>query len=440
MRVQQLRKISGWGRWPMVDAEVIRPDGVEAIRTALAQGRLGIRGAGRSYGDSSLASRVVDMSGFRRLRSFDAATGIACVDAGVTIDELLRVFGPRGWFPAVTPGTRHVTVGGALASDVHGKNHHVGGSFADHVISFDLLLGDGDIVTVKAETDHDLFQATAGGMGLTGVILSVTLQLMPISSNRIVQRSLKLPDLQSTLGAIEENAGATYSAAWVDCQARGSALGRSLLLLGEHAANGGRSPMLPARAALPVPFALPSRTLSRPVVGVFNALHYGRQRSATHTAEIPCTSFFYPLDVAADWNRLYGSRGFLQYQFAAPAEAGSEPLAGALRLIADSRVPAPLAVLKAFGPGNRNLLSFPFHGYTLAVDFPASRGAFTLLDRLDELVLGFQGRVYLSKDARMTAETFRACYPRWQEFEQIRARFGASGRFVTHQSQRLGLA
>jgi FAD/FMN-containing dehydrogenase len=438
--VRQLRKLSGWGRWPVVDAEVVRPVAVDGIRQTVASGRVGVRGAGRSYGDSSLAERVIDMTGFARMRSFDRDTGVGCVDAGVTIDELLRVFGPSGWFPPVTPGTRHVTVGGALASDVHGKNHHVGGSFADHVIAFELLLASGDLVTVTADDDPELFQATAGGMGLTGVILSVTLQLMRVGSNRIVQRSLKLADLAATLAAIEEHADATYSAAWVDCQTRGRGLGRSLLLLGEHASAGGSAPMVPDRARLGVPFELPSCTLSRPVVSAFNAVHYGRQRARSQTAEVPCASFFYPLDVAADWNRLYGRRGFLQYQFASPAQAGAEPLVRALRLIADSGVPAPLAVLKAFGPGNRNLLSFPLRGYTLAVDFPASRSAIELQDRLDELVIAYEGRVYLSKDARMKAETFRACYPRWQEFEQIRARFGASGRFVTRQSQRLGLA
>jgi decaprenylphospho-beta-D-ribofuranose 2-oxidase len=437
--MRQQRQISGWGRWPIVDAEVIRPRELASIRAAMAAGQLAVRGAGRSYGDSSLGSRVIDMTGLARLRSFDRTTGIVCVDAGVTIDELLRVFGPEGWFPAVTPGTRHVTVGGALASDVHGKNHHVSGSFADHVLAFEMLLADGEVITVSPEHHPDLFQATAGGMGLTGVILSVTLRLMRVSSNRIIQRSLKLPNLDASLAAIAEHASATYSAAWVDCQTRGSALGRSLLLLGEHAAAGSCSPMIPGRAPVPVPFELPSRTLSRPVVSAFNALHYARQRSPSLTAEIPCTAFFYPLDVATDWNRLYGRRGFLQHQFVSPVAAGSEPLARALRLIADSGVPAPLAVLKAFGPGNRNPLSFPFEGYTLAVDFPASRSALALLDRLDELVLSFEGRIYLSKDARMKPETFRASYPRWEEFEQVRARYGANDRFVTLQSRRLGL-
>lgn len=434
----QRRQISGWGRWPVVDAEVIEAPALQSMQAAVAAGSLGVRGAGRSYGDSSLAERVIDMSRHARLRGFDRQTGVVTAEAGVTIEELLRVLGPRGWFPPVTPGTRHVTVGGALASDVHGKNHHVAGSFADHVVTFELLLGSGDVVTVSPEGDPELFRATAGGMGLTGVILSVSLRMLPVASNRIIQRSLKLPDLEATVAAIDANSSWTYSAAWIDCQARGAARGRSLLLLGEHAADGLGS-MLPQRGPVALPVDLPSQTLSRPVVSAFNALYHGRQRTDSVTAEIPCTAFFYPLDVAGGWNRLYGRRGFLQYQFVSPTHAGSAPLAEALRAISDSGVAAPLAVLKAFGPGNDNLLSFPFGGYTLAVDFPASPAALALQERLDAIVLGCGGRLYLSKDARMSVETFRACYPRWQEFEEIRARFGAIGRFATVQSRRLGL-
>lgn len=431
--------VGGWGRWPTIEAELISPSDRRAVAAALPGGVLALRGAGRSYGDSSLGERMLDMQGLSRLRSFDPDRGIVEADAGVTIEELLRVFGPRGWFPAVTPGTRLVTVGGALASDVHGKNHHCRGSFADHVISFELLLGSGEVVTVTPEVHPDLFRATAGGMGLTGVILSVRMRLLAVSSSRIRQLSMKLPDVRATVAALEEHAGWTYSAAWIDCQSRGRSLGRSLLLLGEHATDGPLD-MLPARPPLPVPFELPSRTLSRPVVSAFNALYYGRQRSDSVTAEIAATSFFYPLDVAASWNRLYGSRGFMQYQFVSPLEAGHEPLTRALELISGSGVAAPLAVLKAFGPANANLLSFPMRGYTLAVDLPVSRRALELADRLDEVVLGCGGRIYLSKDARMSPETFRACYPRWQEFEEIRARHGAVGRFASLQSQRLGLA
>ncbi len=432
--------IGGWGRWPMIEAEVVEAGRPDTIRAALARGSLVARGAGRSYGDSALAARVLDMTQLNRLRSFDPSSGVAVVEAGVTVEELMRVFGPRGWFPAVTPGTRFVTVGGALASDVHGKNHHRGGSFADHVPWFELLLGNGDVVRVAPETEPDLFHATAGGMGLTGVILALALKLVPVASSMIVQRTLKLPDLERTVTAIEANADWTYSAAWIDCQARGRALGRSLLLLGEHSKGPDKAPMVPVRAPIPIPFELPSRTLTRPVVTVFNALYHGRQRAYERTTEVPCSSFFHPLDAVAGWNRLYGRRGLMQYQFVTPQEAGAAPLASALRLISTASVPAPLAVLKAFGPANQNLLSFPMRGYTLAVDMPVSARALELSERLDRLVLEAGGRIYLSKDARMSADTFRACYPRWEEFEEIRARHGASGRFATLQSKRLGLS
>ncbi len=432
--------LSGWGRWPQVQAELTEARGVDSIRELLREGAISVRGAGRSYGDSSLGQRMLDMTHTRRMRSFDAQTGIAVVDAGVTIEDLLRLFAPRGWLPAVTPGTRFVTVGGALASDVHGKNHHGAGSFSDHVPWFELMLADGEVVRVSREERPELFHATAGGMGLTGVILAVALELMPARSSDILQRSLKLEDIDATVAAIEANASWTYSAAWIDCQARGRRLGRSLLLLGEHASEGSQATAVNARAPVAIPLTPPAGTLAKPVVSAFNAIYHGRQRGPERTSRIPYTSFFHPLDAIANWNVLYGRRGFLQYQFVTPTEAGADPLRRALELISGAPVAAPLAVLKAFGEANVNLLSFPLRGYTLAVDLPASPAAFELCERLDRLVLGCGGRIYLSKDARMKPETFRACYPRWSEFEEIRARHGAAGRLTTLQSRRLGLA
>ncbi|WP_249021178.1 FAD-binding oxidoreductase [Conexibacter sp. S30A1] len=431
--------LSGWGRWPQVEAELTEATTLDGIRGLVGLGAVSVRGAGRSYGDSSLGTRVLDMAHHTRMRSFDRDSGVAVVDAGATIEDLLRVFAPRGWLPAVTPGTRFVTVGGALASDVHGKNHHAAGSFSDHVLWFELLLGDGEVVRVSRESLPELFHATAGGMGLTGVILSVALQLIPVRSGRILQRSLKLPGIDATVAAIETNANWTYSAAWIDCQARGRSLGRSLLLLGEHDTDGGHDPAVNVRRPVAIPFVPPSGTLARPVVSAFNTLYHGRQRAVERTALVSYTSFFHPLDAIANWNLLYGKRGFLQYQFVTPAQAGADPLRRALALISQAPVPAPLAVLKAFGEANSNLLSFPLRGYTLAVDMPATAAALELCERLDRLVLDCGGRIYLSKDARMSPETFRACYPRWQEFEEIRARHGATGKFSTLQSTRLGL-
>jgi decaprenylphospho-beta-D-ribofuranose 2-oxidase len=432
--------LSGWGRWPQAQAELTEARSLDTIRELVGRGALSVRGAGRSYGDSSLGTRVLDMTRHRRMRSFDPQSGLAVVDAGVTIEDLLRVFSPRGWLPAVTPGTRFVTVGGALASDVHGKNHHAAGSFSDHVRWFELLLGNGDLVRVSRDELPELFRATAGGMGLTGVILSVALELIPAGSGRILERSLKLPGIDATVAAIEANADWTYSAAWIDCQARGRSLGRSLLLLGEHDSDGHRDPAVGIRPPVAIPFAPPSGTLARPVVSAFNTLYHARQRTLERTSLVSYTSFFHPLDAIANWNVLYGSRGFLQYQFVTPTRAGADPLRRALTLISRAPVPAPLAVLKAFGEGNANLLSFPLGGYTLAVDMPATAAALELCSQLDRVVLDYGGRIYLSKDARMSPETFRACYPRWQEFEELRARHGASGKFSTLQSRRLGLA
>lgn len=429
--------VHGWGRYPRLDAQLAFPATAAQCADVLAQRpSLIARGLGRSYGDSSLAPQMLCTRHLDMLQAFDAATGTLTCAAGTTLDEILRVFVPRGWFLPVTPGTRFVTVGGAIASDVHGKNHHVDGSFSQHVTQIDLLLGNGERVRASAGEHADLFGATCGGMGLTGIILSATLRLKPIRSSEIVETTLKLPDLASVLAAFAENAAAPYSVAWIDCLARGAALGRSLLMLGEHAPGGALD--VQEQAPRPVPVELPAALMNRFTAQAFNGLYYGRVRQPRSTRRVPFEPYFYPLDALADWNRLYGRGGFVQYQFVLPrgAEAG---LREVLQHIADAGQGAFLAVLKAFGPGNGHPLSFPQEGYTLAVDFKAEPAVFELLDRLDGIVLQHGGRHYLAKDARMSEATFKAGYPRWPEFEAVRERYHAIGRFASAQSRRLGL-
>jgi decaprenylphospho-beta-D-ribofuranose 2-oxidase len=282
-----------------------------------------------------------------------------------------------------------------------------------------------------------LFHATCGGMGLTGVILAATLRLRPIRSSLVIETTLKAPDLDAVLAAFEDNAAATYSVAWIDCLARGAHLGRSLLMLGEHAQEG---PLVTqSKAATPVLFDMPAGLLNHATATVFNSLYYGRVRQARQTRCIPFEPFFYPLDALSDWNRLYGKRGFVQYQFLLPKQGGAEGLREVLERIAASGQGAFLAVLKAFGKGNEHLLSFPQEGYTLALDFKADTAVFHLLDELDQLVLRRGGRLYLAKDARMSEATFKASYPRWQEFERVRQHHHALGKFSSAQSRRLGL-
>lgn len=431
-------ELSGWGRYPIVEAEITRP--LTASQCARAMDKvpsLIARGCGRSYGDSSLAASVLETPGLDHFLAFDQTTGLLTCEAGVSLQTILQALVPKGWFLPVTPGTRFVTVGGAIASDVHGKNHHLDGSFCDHVIEMELLLGNGERVVTSPINEPELFHATCGGMGLTGVILKATFRMKPIRASAICETTIKACNLDSVLAAFEENAKSTYSVAWIDCLARGRALGRSLLMLGEHAESG---PLVVQSAKQrSIPFDMPAKLLNRGTVQLFNALYYGKVRQRPHTRQIPFEPYFYPLDALAHWNRLYGKPGFVQYQFVLPKEAGTRGLRTMLERIASSGRGSFLAVLKTFGKGNQNYLSFPMEGYTLALDFKAEPEVFELLADLDRHVLDNGGRIYLTKDARMSEATFKASYPNWQYFQAIRERYHALDKFASVQSRRLGL-
>ena len=440
-------QIYGWGRYPRLEATVALPQSEGAFMDYLQRTQsetptahshsLIARGLGRSYGDSSLASIVLETQYLNHFQSFDEATGLLRCEAGVSLAQILEVFVPRGWFLPVTPGTRFVTVGGAIASDVHGKNHHISGTFCEHVTQMEMILGNGEKISTSP-TDHpELFHATCGGMGLTGIILSASIRLIPITSSEIIQTTLKAPNLAAVLEAFEDHRDATYSVAWIDCLATGRDLGRSLLMLGEHAQEG---PLLTqGNKAIPIPMDMPAFLLNQTTISAFNALYYNKTLQAKSTRHIAYEPYFYPLDALANWNRLYGKSGFMQYQFVLPKAAGELGLRGILERIANSGKGSFLAILKVFGKANQNLLSFPIEGYTLALDFKVEPSLFDLLNELDHLVLKHGGRLYLTKDARMSEATFKSSYPRWSEFETIRKQFFAIGNFASHQSQRLGL-
>ncbi len=431
-------ELYGWGRYPRIQAEITHPQTVAGIKAETNRIDQFIpRGLGRSYGDSCLAQNVLDTQFLNRFITFDESTSLLTCDAGVSLAEILETFVPKGWFLPVTPGTRFVTVGGAIASDVHGKNHHIDGTFGQHVEEITLILGNGEQVTASPMINADLFHATCGGMGLTGIIISASIRLKRIHSSRIIETTIKLPNLDAVLNAFEENQTATYSVAWIDCLAKGKDLGRSLLMLGEHAAQGDL--MVPKAKAVSVPVDMPAILLNQMSIQTFNTLYYKRIRRPKQTRTINYEPFFYPLDKLANWNRLYGKSGFTQYQFVLPKEAGLSGMRKILERIAASGRGSFLAVLKAFGAANQNLLSFPMEGYTLALDFKAEPAVFALLDELDKLVLDYGGRLYLTKDGRMSEETFKASYFNWHQFEEIRGRYHALGKFVSHQSQRLGL-
>lgn len=445
-----MREIHGWGRWPRRICAMERPRDPEAAAAlAAAPGVRIARGMGRSYGAPAMQPRgTVEMTGLNRMLAFDPATGDLTAEAGVTLSEIIAAFLPRGWFPAVTPGTRFVTLGGAIAADVHGKNHHAVGSFGHVTRWFDLALATGEVVRCSREENVDLFNATLGGMGLTGFVLRACVGLIPVETGYFRQKTVAAANLAEAMAAFEAHADATYSVAWIDCLARGAAQGRSLLHLGEHARAEALSPAQavapltpPLRPARRVPLDAPSAALNRWTVRAFNARHHAKGAGAPAETLVDWDAYMYPLDSLRDWNRIYGARGFAQYQTVLPLSAAADALAEQLSAIAGSGLASFLAVLKRMGPGApERPFSFPMEGYTLALDFPLSSAALTLMDRLDEITLAAGGRLYLAKDARMTQRTFESGYPAARGgFAQMARRDPADPRFASLQSERLGL-
>jgi decaprenylphospho-beta-D-ribofuranose 2-oxidase len=404
------RLLTGWGRTVATRSEVHRPnanDDVDALLKGTDDRGALARGLGRGYGDvaQNAGGRVLDMTALRRVRAIDVGAGVITVDAGLSIDALLRLVVPLGWFVAVTPGTRQVTVGGAIASDIHGKNHHRDGSFCDHVVAMELRTAGGAHVRLTAGDTPDEFWATAGGTGLTGVVTEATLRLLPIETNRMrvdTQRTADLDEVMALMESGDENY--RYSVAWIDCLARGKSLGRAVLTRADHATLDD----LPGRdrvnalafdphTLLVAPPWAPAKLLNRFTVRAFNEFWFRRAPRHEIGGIQGIPFFFHPLDMVSGWNRLYGRPGFIQYQYVVPF-GQEDAVRESVRRLSDARTPSFLAVLKRFGAGH-GLLSFPVPGWTLALDVPAALpGLARLLDGLDDLVVGAGGRVYLAKD------------------------------------------
>ena len=430
-------QISGWGNYPTIEAEVFRPLSLSDCASAIQKSPLIARGMGRSYGDSANAKQVLQSTYLDHYIAFDEVKGLLTCDAGVTLREILKLKVPKGWFLPVTPGTSFVTVGGAIASDVHGKNHHAAGTFCQHVTTITMLLGTGEIVTTSATDKPYLFHATCGGMGLTGVILNATIQLISIKSAFITQKTIKAGCLEEAYEAFEANSHSTYSVAWIDCLATGKHLGRSVLMTGEHADNGGFN--LTIKNPVTVPMHTPAVLLNNMTMRMFNCAYYAKATD-NKTQTIPLLPYFYPLDAIGGWNKLYGKAGFVQYQFVSPKADGLSNMRSILTQISQSGQGSFLAVLKQFGPANQNLLSFPMEGYTLGLDFKMTTSTIPLLQKLDDMVAEMGGRIYLTKDAVMQEKLFKTTYSNWEQFEAIRQKYGAIGKFASTQSKRLGLA
>lgn len=436
-------KMHSWGRYPKTESTPYKPRSQSQLQQQLlnkdfaANHQVIPRGRGRSYGDSALASDIIQTDLLDNFISFDTVTRQLKCAAGVSLDALLAHFVPQGYFLPVVPGTRFVSVGGAIASDVHGKNHHVDGTFTQHVSEITLLTAQGEYLRCSNDENSTLFKATCGGMGLTGIIVDATLKLRPISSSLMTQRCYRAQNLAQILDLFDEHAHSTYSVAWLDCLAKGDNLGRSILYLGEHATQGSLKRIAPSK--LPIPFDAPSFLLNRFTMGAFNTLYFNKPIKENSEHNIGIGQFFFPLDSIANWNRLYGKRGFLQYQFVIPNDCAKDAITSILNTTRTAGKGSFLSVLKKFGPANDNWLSFPIEGYTVALDFKWEPSLEHLLNELDAIVLANGGRLYLAKDARMNEDTFKASYPRWKDFVALRKEIGADTLLNSLQSQRLGL-
>jgi FAD/FMN-containing dehydrogenase len=443
------QQLAGWGRYPVAEELCARPERRREVFEAFEdRGSDSILpyGLGRSYGDAALndGGRAILTRRLDRMLDFDPETGWLRCEAGVSLDEIVETFLPRGFFPPVVPGTKFVTVGGALGCNIHGKNHHVDGCWGDHVRRVELLTGSGEVVVCDREREPELFWATVGGMGLTGTVLSMEVELTPVSSGAIEMESIRVENLDEFFEVSDESGDFTHTVSWIDCVKSGDAMGRGVFMRGRHApaathhAPGplDRIAELAMRLADGRPFES-NLLLNRATIALFNEAFFRKEPAGLTQKTVAIDPFFFPLDAVEHWNHIYGSRGFLQYQCVVPER---EAIREILEIISDSSMASFLAVIKEFGDRSHGGLSFPEPGITLALDFPNfGEPLLEMLDRLDEIVVAAGGKVYLGKDARLDRETFRRMYPEWEEWKAVRDQWDPDGVFASDLGRRLGL-
>ncbi|MRU15696.1 FAD-binding oxidoreductase [Roseovarius sp. A21] len=439
-------KLSGWGRYPTIDAQVTAPRSTDELANLVKEGSAIARGNGRAYGDSAVSpTNTIHMKHFNRMLAFDEESGQLVAEAGVLLADVIEAFLPRGWFPSVTPGTKFVTLGGMIAADVHGKNHHKDGSFGSYVDWIDIFTADGTVQRCSQTENTELFEWTIGGMGLTGVILRAAIRLRPVTSAWIEQTTLAADNITHAIELFENSLDATYSVAWIDCLQTGEELGRSLVMLGEHAQATSvplryrKQPFqMPAKRKLNIPVDVPGWVLNSFSVRAFNALYYWNGKRRPKRQIVDWDSYFYPLDSVLGWNKIYGPHGFAQFQCVIPLSQAEDGLTELLAAIASAGAGSFLAVLKRFG-AQESRFSFPMEGYTLALDFPVNRKSLALMNELDSITLQHNGRFYLAKDSRMQRDVFLQSDRRAEDYSKYRRDESVSAAYSSAQSERLGL-
>jgi decaprenylphospho-beta-D-ribofuranose 2-oxidase len=438
--------LTGWGNIPHSISKVAYPREEQDIKGSLVADKFIARGLGRSYADQSTNTghKVLRLEKMNHFLSFDEATGVLECEAGLTLEEIIQTLTPRGWFPMITPGTKYITIGGAIANDIHGKAHHADGSFVNCVYDFTILLADNRIIKASREENADLFWANFGGLGLLGVILTARVQLRKVETTYFVQKAVAAKNLDDMLKAIDaSDKDYSSSVAWIDSLAKGKKLGRGVLTMGNHAKLGDlpsslrSNPLkLGKKAKLTVPFYLPAFTLNTFTVSILNTVLNVMQKSAPSISHYD--KFFYPLDMINNWNRGYGKRGFIQYQFVIPMNNGGENIRKILEEITKSGCVPFLNVLKKFGKGQGHL-SFPFEGYTFAIDFPVTSRLKAFTRKLDQMILEMGGRIYLGKDAYLDESMFKAMYPEFREWLGTKKKYDPHNVFSSDLSRRIGL-
>jgi decaprenylphospho-beta-D-ribofuranose 2-oxidase len=440
-------ELSGFGKYPKAKCRLTWPSGVDSIKQCLQEGSLIARGLGRSYGDASLneTGLVAESLLMNRFLSFDENTGIIRCESGVSYKDLLDTFVTRGWFPPVTPGTKYVTMGGAIASDVHGKNHHKSGAISNFVKSIKILTASGEILECSREQNSDLFWATVGGMGLTGFILECEIQLKKISSPYFKNKTVKLHNIDELFENFElHDDEYQYSVAWIDIVASGSKYGRNVLFLGDYADYDELGEKLKTKSEekyiekkIAVPFEVPFTTLNKLSVSLFNTAYYTAAREKE--AYIHYDKYFYPLDFILNWNHIYSKSGLIQYQLNVPEEKGKEAIDKVLKKVVAFGGGSFLAVLKKMGDQD-GILSFPFKGYTLSMDFPVRKGVIDMCKELDKIVVDYRGRTYLTKDSILDERTFKIMYTGlWEKWMDIKIKYDPENKFTSNLARRVGL-
>lgn len=444
------KTITGWGRYPVIKTDCARPerrDEVLKLTNGEERKPLLAHGLGRSYGDAALLEdgNIILTRRLDRMLAFDEETGWLRCETGVSLKEIIEAFLPRGWFPPVVPGTQFVTVGGAIGCNIHGKNHHVAGCFGDHVRRLEILTASGDVVICDHEKNAALFWATVGGMGLTGLILSAEIQLYQVANDSIEMESIRFDNLDEFFAISEESTDFTHTVSWIDCVKTGKNMGRGIFMRGRHAPRGVESRPGPldkfAEFASKIVDGRPFEAniwLNNATVSIFNEAYFRKTPRGSTRSTVSYLPFFFPLDAVDNWNYIYGSRGFLQYQMVVPEKAAVREI---LEIISTSGFASFLAVIKEFGDMDHGGLSFPTRGTTLALDFAnVGQPLFDMMDRLDEIVVDVGGRVYLGKDARLSRDSFRRMYPEWQKWKAVRDEWDPDHLFQSDLGRRLGLS